>query len=213
VSTAFRVPNIPELYGGVSEGNLTTTDPCSNWSTCRHVRRLAELQGRRRSCWLPQLGNTILTTVGGNPKLEPEDAKTMTAGVWSPMKTLTLTLDYYNIKITNAIQSVAARPSWPTCYNTPGLAHIFCSPPASPQQARPARSTSLVAAGQRGGREDLRLRSARCTSSTWPAFTTTLNAEAVAPEELPGASVPGPPPSTTPARSPVVAAATRSGVR
>ncbi|WP_163596548.1 TonB-dependent receptor domain-containing protein, partial [Klebsiella pneumoniae] len=33
VSSAFRVPNIPELYGGVSEGNLTTTDPCSNWST------------------------------------------------------------------------------------------------------------------------------------------------------------------------------------
>ncbi|MGR6743499.1 hypothetical protein, partial [Aeromonas veronii] len=57
-----------------------------------------------------------------------EDAKTMTAGVvWAPMKTLTLTLDYYNIKVTNAIQSVAGSTKLATCYNTPGLTHIFCS--------------------------------------------------------------------------------------
>src|SRR5690606_20018369 len=30
-STAFRVPNVPELFGGVAEGNLTTTDPCDGW--------------------------------------------------------------------------------------------------------------------------------------------------------------------------------------
>lgn len=28
-ATAFRIPNIPELFGGIAEGNLTTTDPCS----------------------------------------------------------------------------------------------------------------------------------------------------------------------------------------
>jgi len=32
-ATAFRIPNVPELFGGVSEGNLTTTDPCSGWSS------------------------------------------------------------------------------------------------------------------------------------------------------------------------------------
>jgi iron complex outermembrane receptor protein len=32
-ATAFRIPNIPELFGGVAEGNLTTTDPCSGWSS------------------------------------------------------------------------------------------------------------------------------------------------------------------------------------
>lgn len=130
VSSAFRVPNIPELYGGVSEGNLTTTDPCSNWSalpTSSVVSQNCKAAGVPAG--FKQLGNTILTTVGGNPKLEPEDAKTLTAGaVWSPLKTLTLTLDYYSIKITNAIQSVAGSTKLATCYNTPGLAHIFCSP-------------------------------------------------------------------------------------
>src|SRR3546814_15625018 len=29
--TGFRIPNVPELFGGVAEGNLTTTDPCSNY--------------------------------------------------------------------------------------------------------------------------------------------------------------------------------------
>lgn len=130
VSSAFRVPNIPELYGGVSEGNLTTTDPCSNWSalpTSSVVSQNCKAAGVPAG--FKQLGNTILTTVGGNPKLEPEDAKTLTAGaVWSPLKTLTLTLDYYSIKISNAIQSVAGSTKLATCYNTPGLAHIFCSP-------------------------------------------------------------------------------------
>jgi len=130
VSSAFRVPNIPELYGGVSEGNLTTTDPCSNWSALPTTSVVSQ---NCKAAGVPagfrQLGNTILTTVGGNPKLEPEDAKTMTAGVvWSPMKTLTLTFDYYNIKVTNAIQSVAGSTKLATCYNTPGLTHIFCSP-------------------------------------------------------------------------------------
>ena len=130
VSSAFRVPNIPELYGGVSEGNLTTTDPCSNWSA---LPTSSVVSQNCKAAGVPagfrQLGNTILTTVGGNPKLEPEDAKTLTAGaVWSPLKTLTLTLDYYSIKISNAIQSVAGSTKLATCYNTPGLAHIFCSP-------------------------------------------------------------------------------------
>jgi hypothetical protein len=137
------VPNIPELYGGVSEGNLTTTDPCSNWSTCRHVRRVAELQGRRRSCWLQAAGQHHPDHGGRQPKLEPEDAKTMTAGVWSPTKTLTLTLDYYNIKITNAIQSVAGSTKLADLlqHARPG-AHLLQPGQLHAQQAPPARSTS-----------------------------------------------------------------------
>ena len=53
-----------------------------------------------------QLGNTILTTTGGNPALEPEDARTFTAGfVWTPgfVPGLTLTADYFRIR-TNEIR-------------------------------------------------------------------------------------------------------------
>ena len=129
-STSFRVPNVPELFGGVSEGNLTTTDPCSRWST---LPTTSIVSVNCRAAGVPvgytQLGNTILTTGGGNPKLRPEDAKTLTVGaVWTPFKALTLTVDYFNIKINNAIQSVPGSTKLSVCYNSPGLSHLFCNP-------------------------------------------------------------------------------------
>jgi outer membrane receptor protein involved in Fe transport len=85
-ATAFRIPNIPELFGGVAEGNLTTTDPCSGWSSLPAdsvVRQNCQAYGVRAGYVQP--GNTILTTSGGNPDLEPEDAKSLTVGaVWTP---------------------------------------------------------------------------------------------------------------------------------
>lgn len=129
-SSAFRVPNVPELFGGVSEGNLTTSDPCSGWSSLPTSSIVYQnCQASRVPVGYKQLGNTVLTTAGGNPKLKPEDARTVTVGaVWAPSKNLTLTLDYYNIELTNAIQSVAGSTKLSVCYNTPGMAHLFCKP-------------------------------------------------------------------------------------
>lgn len=129
-STAFRVPNVPELYGGISEGNLTTTDPCSGWSSLPATSVVRQnCQAAGVPAGFTQLGNTILTTVGGNPNLKPEDAKTLTVGaVWNPSKGLTMTLDYFNIELSNSIQSVAGSTKLSVCYNTPGLAHLFCNP-------------------------------------------------------------------------------------
>ncbi|MCF5925296.1 TonB-dependent receptor, partial [Xanthomonas perforans] len=129
-ATAFRIPNIPELFGGVAEGNLTTTDPCSGWSSLPAdsvVRQNCQAYGVPAGYVQP--GNTILTTSGGNPDLEPEDAKSLTVGaVWTPsfLPGLTLTVDYFNIKIDNAIQRIDGSTKLSICYNTPGLAHPFC---------------------------------------------------------------------------------------
>lgn len=129
-ATAFRIPNIPELFGGVAEGNLTTTDPCSGWSS---LPAASVVRGNCQAHGVPagyvQPGNTILTTSGGNADLEPEDATSFTAGVvWTPTFApgLTLTLDYYRIRIENAIQRIAGSTKLAICYNTPGLAHPFC---------------------------------------------------------------------------------------
>jgi len=129
-ATAFRIPNIPELFGGVAEGNLTTTDPCSNWSAMpagSTVRDNCQAYGVPAGYVQP--GNTILTTSGGNADLKPEDATSFTAGVvWTPefLTGLTLTLDYYNIRIKHAIQRIDGSTKLAICYNTPGLAHPFC---------------------------------------------------------------------------------------
>ncbi|MDH0171603.1 TonB-dependent receptor [Stenotrophomonas sp. GD04145] len=129
-ATAFRIPNIPELFGGVSEGNLTTTDPCSGWSGLQASSVVrANCQADGVPAGYVQPGNTILTTSGGNADLEPEDATSFTAGVvWTPTFApgLTLTLDYYRIRIENAIQRIAGSTKLAICYNTPSLAHPFC---------------------------------------------------------------------------------------
>lgn len=131
-STAFRIPNIPELFGGVAEGNLTTTDPCSNWS--RRSPSDPIYQGCS-AAGVPasyvQLGNTIRTTVGGNSELQPEDADTFTAGVvWEPtfLAGLSLTLDYWEIEIDSSIQQIPGSEKLAICYATGNLAHPFCAP-------------------------------------------------------------------------------------
>jgi iron complex outermembrane receptor protein len=130
-ATAFRIPNIPELFGGVAEGSLTTTDPCSGWSSQPATSVIYQnCQASGVPVGYVQLGNSILTTVGGNSELEPEDAKTLTIGaVWTPefVSGLTLTLDYFKIDIDNAIQRIDGSTKLAVCYNTPGLAHQFCS--------------------------------------------------------------------------------------
>ncbi|WP_395400924.1 TonB-dependent receptor domain-containing protein [Pseudoduganella sp. UC29_106] len=131
-STAFRIPSIPELYGGTAEGNLTTTDPCSGWSALPGSSVIAQ---NCRDAGVPagykQLGNTVLTTTGGNINLKPEDARTLTAGVvWTPAfaRDLVLTVDYFRFKISNAIAKVDGSTKLRACYQSPGRSHLFCGP-------------------------------------------------------------------------------------
>ncbi|MGQ4277143.1 TonB-dependent receptor [Pseudidiomarina sp. E22-M8] len=131
-STAFRIPNIPELFGGVAEGNLTTTDPCDGWDQAGADPTVAaNCQADGVPAGYTQFGATVLTTVGGNPNLKPEDAETFTAGVvWDVnfVENLQLTVDYYNIDIENAIQTIPGSTKLSVCYNSDNLSHPFCNP-------------------------------------------------------------------------------------
>lgn len=128
--TGFRVPNIPELFGGVSEGNLTTTDPCSRYPTSGNATLIANCQASGVRPTYVQLGTTVLTTVGGNENLEPESSKSWTAGVVVQPKRivpgLTLTADWFDIDIRDAIRAIPGSTKLAVCYNTPNLSHPFC---------------------------------------------------------------------------------------
>ncbi|HET7816658.1 MAG TPA: TonB-dependent receptor [Sphingomicrobium sp.] len=128
--TGFRVPNVPELYGGVSEGNLTTTDPCSRYPTSGNAVLIANCEAHGVRPTYVQLGNTILTTIGGNPDLKPEDSKSWTVGAVVQPQTfvpgLSLTADWFSIDIEGAIRAIPGSTKLSVCYNTPGLAHPFC---------------------------------------------------------------------------------------
>ncbi|MFZ5608973.1 MAG: TonB-dependent receptor domain-containing protein [Pseudomonadota bacterium] len=127
-TTAFRIPNVPELFGGVSEGNLTTIDPCSGWSALDPSSNVYKnCQAAGVPVGYVQLGNTILTDRGGNPNLEPESARSFTIGlVAEPHEGLSVTVDYFDIEIDNAIRETPGSTKLAFCYNSPNLSHVFC---------------------------------------------------------------------------------------
>ncbi len=128
--TGFRIPNVPELFGGVSEGNLTTTDPCSRYSTSGNATLIANCQASGVPANYVQLGTTILTTVGGNEDLRPESSTTWTVGtVISPkamIPGLSLTADWFDIKIKDAIRAIPGSTKLAVCYASQNLSHPFC---------------------------------------------------------------------------------------
>jgi outer membrane receptor protein involved in Fe transport len=128
--TGFRIPNVPELFGGVSEGNLTTTDPCSRYATSANATLIANCQASGVPANYVQLGTTILTTVGGNQALRPESSTTWTVGtVVSPkglIPGLSLTADWFDITIKDAIRAIPGSTKLSVCYASQNLSHPFC---------------------------------------------------------------------------------------
>jgi outer membrane receptor protein involved in Fe transport len=107
---AVRSPNIDELFSPsiVALGNLAV-DPCSGTAPVGNANLTAVCLaqgaplGTIGSIDNPSAGQPN-TTISGNRNLDVETAKTWTVGaVVQPMKNLTITADYYNIKINNAI--------------------------------------------------------------------------------------------------------------
>ena len=84
VSRDIRAPNLQELFSGGSPLGSNAIDP----KTGQNV--------------------SIFSTTSGNPDLKPEKADTITAGVvLSPARRLNLSLDFYSIKIKDAIFSIS----------------------------------------------------------------------------------------------------------
>jgi iron complex outermembrane receptor protein len=109
---AVRVPNISELYTIQAVGPGGTIDPC--WGSATSPPILTEAQCARTGVthaeWIKHVAinsaNQINTQSGGNPNLTPEKADTTSFGfVFQPsfFSGFTASLDYYDIKITNAI--------------------------------------------------------------------------------------------------------------
>jgi iron complex outermembrane recepter protein len=126
---AVRAPNIGELFAPVTTGltNLAV-DPCAGAALARTPGQIAgteALNGLQQACVnqgspaaslgiiLNPAAGQANATAGGNPALSPETAKTLTAGVvLRPegfIPGLTITVDYYRIKVTDAI--TAATPN------------------------------------------------------------------------------------------------------
>jgi iron complex outermembrane receptor protein len=116
-STAFRAPAINELFQGTIDSFPTATDPCSDRTPGSRVDEVCTEQGVPPgfSDERVQLNSPIT----GSTDLKPETAKVFTVGlVLQPrwVKNLSLTVDYYNINIRNAIRNVTADVILSSCY-------------------------------------------------------------------------------------------------
>jgi iron complex outermembrane recepter protein len=130
LASAFRTPNIPELFSGTQVLFQITRDPCSNWSS------LPSSSPIYQNCLadgvpanFQQLTTSIPTTLGGNADLKPEEAQTRTLGIqWQPAFAvpLTLSLDYFNISIDEAIVTIDGNTRLAACYNSTLLSLPFC---------------------------------------------------------------------------------------
>lgn len=141
---ATRAPNVNELYAPVTTGLSTrSNDPCqgtqisaADAGKAGTVTNLCQLTGVP----VAQIGsvaspssNQINNTGGGNPNLGPEKADTNTLGiVWEPdfVDGLSVTVDYWKIKINGAVSSPTTNQVIDGCYTAalnPGLTYnAFC---------------------------------------------------------------------------------------
>ena len=131
-STSVRAPNLSELFSpGVTTGAFLT-DPCDitqiNLGTSSRAANCAAL-GIPVGWANPNAANAKELITGGNPDLTEEESDSFTFGlVITPdaIKGLSLSIDYWDIEITDAIGSFGASDIIKKCVDSPSLANNFC---------------------------------------------------------------------------------------
>lgn len=129
---AVRAPNISELFDGGSEGFALFDDPCD--ATRLNLGNYPA--NRKANCAAlglsPEFTQSIATKPSvskGNPDLNPEEGETLTLGVvLTPtfLPGLAVTIDHYDIKISDVIASFGARTIINNCVDSPTLTNPFC---------------------------------------------------------------------------------------
>lgn len=128
---AVRAPNLSELYSPQGQNFATVNDPCSaNFIATGTQYRAANCAAAGIPTNYNYLYQQSLTiNSGGNPNLNVEKSDSYTYGViLKPRFTrgLTLSVDYYNIKVANVITAPSAQQILNSCYDSPTANGQFC---------------------------------------------------------------------------------------
>lgn len=126
---SVRAPNIFELFTPQAVGlGSINSDPCSGTAPkasavqCANTGLAANLYGNVAQNSTSQYNGRF----GGNPKVNPETADTITVGlVVEPIRDLTISIDAFSLKIKDAISTANAQSAFNQCLTT-GAA-IYCS--------------------------------------------------------------------------------------
>jgi outer membrane receptor protein involved in Fe transport len=138
---AVRAPNIGELFSPVSTG-LTSlaTDPCAGSAPVSNanLRAVCLAQGAPAGTIGSILNPTAAqanSTGGGNINLAPEKATTWTVGaVFQPqaLPGFSLSVDYYNIKVTDEIGAPTSGDVMAACFGSPAPSAITSASASNP---------------------------------------------------------------------------------
>lgn len=128
-SESFRAPSVSDLFSGGQESFPNALDPCA---IGRFAGLSAASQAKCVADGVPQGGyaqpNTQIRALnGGNPNLKPEFGTTKSLGfVYSPtwLNNFEMTLDWYNIKLQDALAFRGAQTVLNNCYRS--LDPFFC---------------------------------------------------------------------------------------
>jgi iron complex outermembrane recepter protein len=131
---AVRAPNILEMYGGEAQTFPNLVDPCSASSRpTGATAALCQAQGIPASMIgvYQQVGTQVEARTTANPNLQPEKSNTITLGfVVTPevLPGLNVTVDYYDIKIDNAIDRLGGGPAGVLagCFASGDATSTFC---------------------------------------------------------------------------------------
>ncbi|MCI3132299.1 TonB-dependent receptor domain-containing protein [Phenylobacterium aquaticum] len=128
-SQAVRAPNITEAFLPATSGFAGIFDPCEASSINVDPDRAANCKALGVT-FKNATDNQFPGVTSGNPDLRPEKAKTWTAGFvlqprWTPG--LSLTVDYYDIDIKDAIAFLDPQDAADKCVDGPSLATQYCN--------------------------------------------------------------------------------------
>lgn len=135
---SLRAPDISELFDPQGQNFFAILDPCDKDELDKATNGIAN---RIANCealgvvdpvnWVANDNVTVVGSSGGNPNLTGEESRTTTVGfVYSPdwLDGLNISLDYYDIEITQAIANTGAQAILNRCVDDPnGINNQFCS--------------------------------------------------------------------------------------
>ncbi|WP_298443471.1 TonB-dependent receptor [uncultured Ferrimonas sp.] len=131
-SEAVRAPNIVEAFSPQSPGFANIDDPCDADNISDDPDRAANCAALGIPAGFEANDNVSIDLIsGGNPNLTPEESESLTVGfTWEPsfVEDLSMTLDYYDIEITDAIEFIDAQDVIDNCVDASGGPDSgFCS--------------------------------------------------------------------------------------
>ena len=130
---AVRAPNVSETgFPAVPNFAPNFQDPCASGNIANNANRTAnctaDLGALLQS--IPNVAYSLPIISGSNPNLSPETSKSLTiGGVFQPsfIPGLSLSVDYYDIEVSNVIVSLTAQQIANGCYDQPTLDNPLCA--------------------------------------------------------------------------------------